>query len=81
MAPLHRGFRHLPRARRVDTAGINLDCTALAAEQLPKRSIVSLRVKVPEREIDSGDGLREWACLAGLQRKDGSAFCQLPENS
>ena len=37
MPPAQRRFGHLPRARRIDAAGIDPDSAAVAAEQLPQR--------------------------------------------
>jgi L-arabinokinase len=48
--------------------------------QVGKRSL-PVETRIPLSYLNSGDGLCEWARLARLQRQDGSAFCQLPEDS
>src|SRR6188768_2290737 len=69
MSKAERSFRHLPRAGRVDAAGVDRDPVSVAAEQPPQRQVAATCMEVPDRKIDSGDRLREWSGLATLQRQ------------
>src|SRR4029078_8017893 len=79
MPPLQGGLGHLSRSGRVDSAGIDLDLTALPAEELPQCRLAPPRVKVPDREVDARDCLRERARLARLQREYRGALLLLFE--
>ena len=80
MPPSQGGLGHLSRSGRVDSAGIDLDLTALPAEQLPQCRLAPPRVKVPDREVDARDCLRERARLARLQREYRGILRQLVED-
>src|SRR6185437_2101351 len=80
MAAAHGRFRHLPRARWIDATGIDPDSAAPAAEAFPQRQVTSSCLKIPERQIDAGDGLRERPGFPGLQREHGTVLRELLKN-
>jgi hypothetical protein len=76
MSSAQGSFRHLPRARRINAAGIDPDLVAVTAQHLPQRHVAATRVQIPNREIDPCDRLRKGTELAGLQREYRGALCQ-----
>ncbi len=76
MSSAQGSFRHLPRARRINAAGIDPDLVAVTAQHLPQRHVAATRAQIPNREIDPCDRLRKGTELTGLQREYRGALCQ-----